>query len=379
MPRVSVIIPTYNRANLLAHAIQSVLEQTMSDLQLIVVDDGSTDNTPDVIAHFKDPRLCYVRQTNQGRSAARNHGARLARSDFLGFLDSDDMYLPESLEAHLKKFRQQPKLGMTIGGYQYVNEKGQPTGERLPWTEGGSLDLYGWLFNCYATPCSVLLRTSWFERVGGFYVNLDMAEDWEFFLRLAHAGCPMRWLQQPVYQYREHTGSSVHAITKHRDGALQALERLFGQSSLPAEITDLERKAKAWVYVVFAKKAYAIGQILPAIQDLRHAIQLDPELAGPQRISLLEFLISDGWVTVDRKILFSNRTGWLPKELNIKPGDFRRAQARVEMAQFFQAYANRDKKKAVKHLKSGLRLDPTWLVNRGVISFCLKRGVIRNA
>src|ERR1700687_1956433 len=111
-PRVSVVIPTYNRAGLLPAAVASLLAQTMSDLEVIVVDDGSTDDTAAAVQPFlTDSRVRYVTQTNQGRSAARNHGAQLAQADLLGFLDSDDVQLPGALEAHLCVLERNTQLG----------------------------------------------------------------------------------------------------------------------------------------------------------------------------------------------------------------------------------------------------------------------------
>src|SRR5688572_24151049 len=103
MPRVSIIVPAYNRANWLPYTVRSVLAQTMPDFELIVVDDGSTDTTRELIGSFaqNDPRVRYVYQENQGRSVARNNGAALAQGDYIGVLDSDDEYLPTTLESHL--------------------------------------------------------------------------------------------------------------------------------------------------------------------------------------------------------------------------------------------------------------------------------------
>jgi hypothetical protein len=361
---VSVIIPTYNRADLLPETIDSILNQTVLDFELIIIDDGSTDNTSEVVARFKDPRLRYVYQKNQGRSVARNHGAKLAQGEFLGFLDSDDKYLPDALESHLKIFNQNGKIGMAVGGYQYVDAQGQLTGERQPWTEGRELDLPGWLFNCFATPGSILVRKAWFERTGGFDSNCEIAEDWDFFLQLAQKGCPMAWTPQAVCQYRQHPGNSIRALAKHRDGSLRAMDKLFCQPNIRPEIAALDKKAKAWVHVVFSKKAYATGQIAPARQDLSAAIQLDLELSHNRKTELLEFLITSPGNEVS-SIIFSQ----LPEDLKVKPGDIRRAQARVEMARFFQALSQGTKTKARQHLRAGLRLDPRWLANRGVLTF----------
>ncbi len=96
-PLVSVVVITYNGAEFVGHAIESVLQQSWRNLELIVVDDGSTDDTDDVIARFNDPRLKYLKQANQGPNAARNYGIRESRGDFVAFLDCDDWWLPDKI------------------------------------------------------------------------------------------------------------------------------------------------------------------------------------------------------------------------------------------------------------------------------------------
>ena len=141
MPQISVIIPTYNRADLLPLTIESVMAQTMPDWELIIVDDGSTDETATVLAPFlQDERIRYIRQENAGRSAARNHGARLARGDYFYFLDSDDELRLNSLTAHLAALI---NSAFSIGGYRIIDAQGRPQGKHLPWQTAGALDLRG--------------------------------------------------------------------------------------------------------------------------------------------------------------------------------------------------------------------------------------------
>ncbi len=375
-PLVSVIIPTFNRAIFLTSAIESVLAQTVRDIELIVVDDGSTDETAELVKRYlADPRVRYVYQENQGRSLARNHGVTLAQGEYVGFLDSDDCYLLTALETHLRMFASQSEIGMTVGGYEYVDERGRRLGERCPWEEGGQMDIEGWLFNCFGMPGAVLIRREWFESTAGFDASCEMAEDWGLYLQLAALHCSMEWVPEAVCRYRQHPGGSVHGLVKHRDGSLRALEKFFCRPDLPAEIAAMRSEALAWVYVVFARKAYASGQIAQAVQDLEKAIQLNPTLAGRERISLIEFLLTWPEPAVEGKQndLASRIVPHFPRELNLRRGDIRRALARVQMARFFRAVGKGARTEALLHLKAGLRQDPTWLANRGVIAFFLKQ------
>ena len=120
-PRVSVVIPTYNRAGCLPRAIDSVLAQTFDDYEIIVIDDGSSDNTSEVLAAYGD-RVCVVKQVNQGVSAARNHGIRVARGEFVAFLDSDDEWLPRKLEAQVQYLNSHSDVGFA-GCLGYCREE----------------------------------------------------------------------------------------------------------------------------------------------------------------------------------------------------------------------------------------------------------------
>jgi len=252
-PLVSVIIPTYNRADLLPAAIESVFGQTFSDWELIVIDDGSTDNTAEIIRPLLlETRLRYVPEPNRGRSTARNDGARLALGQWLVFLDSDDCFLPNTLTAHWAAVSEQPDVAMTIGGYEFMGGQGQRLGERRPW-EKSSLALPNWVFNCLSMPGAVMIQLDWFERVHGFDESLHMSEDWDLFLRLAQAGGTMCWTPTMVCQYRQHQGNSIHDLALHRDSSLRVLDKFFRQPGLAPALANLAQPARAWVYVIFAR------------------------------------------------------------------------------------------------------------------------------
>jgi hypothetical protein len=374
-PLVSAVVPTYNRARYLPEAIASVLAQTSEDLELIVVDDGSTDETAEVVRGFDDGRIRYIYQANQGRSAARNRGAREARGEFLGILDSDDCYLPGAFEAHLQVFAGQVDLGMTVGGYQGIDEAGRLLGERRPWEEGGELDLAGWLFNCFGIPGSVLLRREWFERAGGYDRAIHGADDWDSFLQLAVRGCRMAWVRQAVCQYRQYPGGSIQSggIPAHKRGMLLALDKVFRAAELQPQVAALRTPATAWAHVHIAKMHYLAGNGPQASAELVEALRLQPDLAEAKRLSLLEFLLAPppDWPGPPGRLgalILEHRPGML----RVGSGDVRRAQARAEMARFFAAVGRRDEIGAMPHFRAGLKLDPRWLANRGVLAFGLR-------
>jgi glycosyltransferase involved in cell wall biosynthesis len=183
IPKVSVIIPTWNRALLLPRAIESVLTQTFADWELIIVDDGSRDGTENVCNRFgADPRVRYHRTENQGVSAARNCGIELARSDWLAFLDSDDVWLPAKLE------RQFEMIGATGDRICHTDEIWIRRGRRVnPMKKHQKHG--GWIFLqclplCVVSPSSSLVHRSVLERVGVFDTAFTVCEDYEFWLRV---------------------------------------------------------------------------------------------------------------------------------------------------------------------------------------------------
>jgi len=181
-PKVSVIIPTYNRCALLHEAIASVLEQTFKDLELIVVDDGSTDETRDVVMSFDDPRIRYLFQANRGVSAARNWGVASSRGGLIAFLDSDDVWLPEKLETQVSYLEKHPGISICQTEEIWIRN-----GVRVNPAEKHR-KFSGWIFReciplCIVSPSAVMLTREAFDRLGGFDEDLPACEDYDLWLR----------------------------------------------------------------------------------------------------------------------------------------------------------------------------------------------------
>jgi glycosyltransferase involved in cell wall biosynthesis len=374
-PLISVIIPTKNRGQFIADAIQSVLTQTWRELELIIVDDGSTDNTRDIVASFGDPRLNYSWQETAGRSMARNNGASRAQGKFLAFLDSDDAYLQNTLELHLTAMNRLPKPGMVIGGYEYTDEKGCSLGVRRPWLSDGDLGPKGWLFDCYATPSSILLDRAWFERAGGFDQNFEIAEDWDLGLRLANAGCPMRWTSAIVYRYRIHGDNSIRNVTARKADAERVIDKFFSSPDLTSELRSIEPQAKAWVALIAAGRYYAAGYENIARGEVARAIALDPSLSTDDGLGALTQLLAQS----DDGVIVSVPSDYQQRVLENLPGQIgqrhitrRRALARDAMRKVFQGHRISDQEIVRHELYKALRLDPTWILNRGVLSIALR-------
>jgi glycosyltransferase involved in cell wall biosynthesis len=195
LPRVSVIIPAFNRASLIGQAIESVLGQTFRDFELIVVDDGSTDETTEVVRGYSDPRIRLIElPSNAGSNAARNRGIKEARSDLIAFLDSDDLYLPTKLETVVGAFDRNPDLDVLVDSFTKLTS---PNAKRLqlelrnPVTSS-TKDFARKLFRhelWKATPAITVKRAAAI-RAGMFAEELKQRQDFDFLIRLTErANC----------------------------------------------------------------------------------------------------------------------------------------------------------------------------------------------
>jgi len=373
VPLVSVILATFNRANYLRESINSVLGQSLKDLELVIVDDGSTDGTAELIkSEWSDSRIVYEYQKNQGFSAARNQALTLARGEYLAFLDSDDKYFPDTLASHLEIYSKNKSVGLTVGGYEYIDEASHYLGERRPWLEGPGLDLSGWLFNCYTVPSAAFLHRSWYERVGGFDETTTAASDWDLFLRLALAGCNMAWVPKSVCQYRLHASNMSRDIPVHRAGALKAVRKVFQNSHLPPNLAGSENKVTAWVHVVYAKRAISANLPQLVAEDLCRAVQLDPDLKTKGKVELLEYLLTPEWTESAIAKNQAVQVQDFPACLGIKTSEIHQALARVQMSQFFKRANISPPQAAFGFLMSAVKYDPAWLANRGVLAFLIR-------
>jgi len=287
MCSVSVIIPTHNRAHLVAEAIDSVLSQTFTDFELIVVDDGSIDNTEEVVRSFIDRRLKYLKQTNKGVSAARNTGIETAKGEFIAFLDDDDLFLPAKLSLQLARAADDPTAGLVYGKYlSAIRSEGsmKAAGVCHPKLELRDL-LLGPAFHW----STVLIRRTLLEQVGGFEENLG-GEDWELALRLALAGCQMICVSEPVSIVRRQSISNTRDL-QYMSTLLAVIDKTFSDPRMPLDLIDLRDMARAALLLRIAASAYATSQLAMGRDILQRALAADPSIVNEHFDFLVDTLV----------------------------------------------------------------------------------------
>lgn len=206
LPKVSVVITNYNYGRFLQQTIESVLAQTYPNIEVIVVDDGSTDETWEVIAKY--PQITVIRQHREGVSVARNKGAMAASGDYLAFLDSDDMWAPQKIEKQVQKFLNNPDLGAVTVGTIHIDSHGNQMYIDLQGEEGHLAEKILLFHRPNIYPSGMMITREAFERVGGFDPNLSTAADLDFAFRVAHY-YPYGHIPEALCYYRHH-GANMH-------------------------------------------------------------------------------------------------------------------------------------------------------------------------
>jgi glycosyltransferase involved in cell wall biosynthesis len=263
-PVVSVIIPTYNCARYLPEAIDSVLAQTYRDFEIIVVDDGSTDNTQEVLARYGD-HMRVIRQSNQGSAAARNAGILPARGEFIAFLDADDLWLPHKLERQVPLFDERPELGWIYSDYREFDESG-PRARSFFERPGLRPPPEGWIvlklaMGCITWTATVVARASCFREVGLFDPTFPRAQDYDMWLRLA-VRFPVGCVDEVLALYRRHqtqiTTETRPGLIEHHAWRVLRKFMLGDYRRLPPET---RREVRSIVRRRMAEYACYVGQV----------------------------------------------------------------------------------------------------------------------
>ena len=273
--RVSVVIPVYNGAKYVVDAVRSALDQDLAPHEVVVVDDGSTDETLHVLGEFGS-RIKVLAQRNQGVSVARNNGAAAVTGEFLAFLDADDVWLTPKLARQVAVFRDRPDVAMTYTGLTVVDEQLQPLGA-MSAPRGADALRNSLLLEppVVSVAQTAVLRTSVFHAVGGFDPDLTTSADTDLACRVAvrHA---VEGVDEPLVLYRQH-GAQMHlnADAMLRDMSL-VFDRMFSDPALPSDVASLRGRAIANLHTTVAAAAVKDGRSREGLRHLAFALRAQP-------------------------------------------------------------------------------------------------------
>lgn len=276
VPRVSVIIPTYNNARFLPASLQSVFSQNYADYEVIVVDDGSTDETTAVLEPFAG-RLRYRWQPNAGSAVARNTALDMARGEYVVFLDADDLLLPGKLREQAAFLEVRPSIGAVHSGWIIINGAGEQLRCIEPWQWAPTLNLETWLRYKPVRMGSMMFRRLWLESIGRFDPEFRQAQDFDMLLRLMLQGCKMEWMYRPTLSYRVYPESTIRKdALKQYHFAMGVLDKFYASPHLPPKFRDQEHEIRYHSLVWLGWHLYSCGNGRDMIVPLREALALSP-------------------------------------------------------------------------------------------------------
>jgi glycosyltransferase involved in cell wall biosynthesis len=234
-PAVSVVIATYNYGRFLAGALDSALGQTFPDLEVVVVDDGSTDDTPQVIQpYLRDARVRYHRTGHLGQAAAKNAGVQLARAPLVAFLDADDLWLPAKVERQVALFRTDPELGVVCTRRLLIDEHGRELLYEQPPLYRGSVlqQIFPTNFVCFS---SAMVRRTVFDAVGLFDERLVLAVDYDLWLRVAQR-FRFDYVDEPLVKYRVGHANLSRRVEERLRSVLRIMRRFLDDRGGRAQV-----------------------------------------------------------------------------------------------------------------------------------------------
>lgn len=278
MPTVSVVIPTYNSARYVTAAVESVIMQTFRDVEIIVVDDGSTDNTREVIKHYGAP-VRYLYQKNDGVATARNHGIAESRGRYIGFLDADDTWLPRKLERQLAALSEHPEYRLCYSAHTLADSELVPLSVGQSKRYGNALEDLLLRGNVIGSICTVLCERELFAHVGVFDPELSQCADWDMWVRLATL-TEFLYLDEPLVTYRQHDMNMSRNAPLLEKDSVRVLEKAFEMTSLPESLRARRRESFGRAYRVFAGTYFHAGFYRDFLRCAARSVTLDSRQTG---------------------------------------------------------------------------------------------------
>jgi hypothetical protein len=283
MPLISVIIPVHNGERTISATLDSVLQQTFPDFELIIINDASTDKTLEIISEYADPRLSIFSRSYQSAAVSRNQGLNQVRGEYIAFLDADDLWTPDKLESQLQALKDHPEAAVAYSWTDYIDEVGN---KLYP---GSYLTLNGRVYpqllvrNFLESGSNPLIKHQALIDVGGFDESLQGGQDWDLYLRLAALYSFVAVPQVQIY-YRVSRDSISSNLSRQEQQILQVMERHFSQAS--PELQSLKVYSLTNLYKYLACRALALP---PSSQNGLKALQFTGKYAGYESHKLSQF------------------------------------------------------------------------------------------
>lgn len=280
-PKVSIITPTYNRERFIGEAVESVLDQTFADFELLIVDDGSTDSTVERLRQYReDPRVQYFHQENQGQSIARNHALQHARGEFICFLDSDNAWVPDKLERQFAAFEETPDVDVVYGDIITIDEAGTELSRDNMRRHSGFIALQMLKDNCVSMN-TAMARRRCFDELGGMSGKRRVADDYDLWLRFS-ARYRFRYIPEYLAYYRVMDDQ----ISSDKSGRFESNEAII--HDFRKEFPDVLPKAQfdeafAFFYARKARYLANSGNRSQALRSIATALAYRPIYKAPWR------------------------------------------------------------------------------------------------
>ncbi|EKE04171.1 MAG: glycosyl transferase family protein [uncultured bacterium] len=276
-PKVSVIITTYNRADYLSYAIDSVLNQTFQDFELIIIDDGSTDETYDLVNRYQNERIRYHYQENRGQNPARNIGMELANGEYIAHLDSDDIWVSTKLEKQVNILRNNQNIGLVYCGTQLIDGLNNIIGTQpIIIHNGNVLDKLLMTNFLYNGSCAIF-RKDCLEKVGFFDESFKRMTDWEFYLKFA-IYYKFFGINEYLLQYRIHNETMSKDFNSYKTYGIKILEKIFNHKDIDPKYLKLKNRAIALRYRYMGRRYLENKLKEEAREGFFEALKTDPTL-----------------------------------------------------------------------------------------------------
>jgi len=379
-PLVSVIIPVFNGEAFIARAIESILAQTYTAFEVVVIDDGSTDGTSDIVQSY-GASVVYAHQSNLERSVARNAGLKLATGQFIAFLDADDWWFVEKLERQVAYAEKHPDLGLIYSWVNVVDDAGQQLrvlGNERPLLEAEGSDLFEWFLLGHSVPTpSVMIRKECLDAVGGFDESITYIEDWDLWMRIANR-YSVGYVAEPLacYQVRHSYLPAVFARHQLQEKRLYVLEKALGaRPGIKAEVRRHALQKANWYSALID---FGIQDIAAAKSRIEQIDMESPDLGGkPSQMEgdLVAFAFSlyDDFTPEAEAIAFIEFVlANLPSKVAFLKNRGRQMKSTLLGGYAFQARARGHNSQAGAIMRRAVALNLTSIFNIGVLTTCLK-------